>query len=95
MEAHAVMVPALFDLSTTHLIIILVILLLLFGSRLPGIMRNLGSSVSEFKKGMDTKPEAQQPPTSTPEGTVSRNAAPPPVAPTASAAPTDHQQPKV
>ncbi len=54
MEATPILVPALFDLSTTHLIIILVILLLLFGSKLPSIMRNLGGSVREFKKGMDS-----------------------------------------
>lgn len=27
------------------------IILLLFGSRLPGLMRSMGSSISEFKKG--------------------------------------------
>ncbi len=33
--------------------IILVILLLLFGSRLPSLMRNLGRGVVEFKKGVN------------------------------------------
>ena len=38
------------------------IILLLFGSRLPGVMRSMGSSVSEFKKGVrdgedDNKPD--------------------------------------
>ena len=32
--------------------VILVALLLLFGHRLPSVMRNMGRSVSEFKKGM-------------------------------------------
>ncbi len=40
-------------LGTQELIIILIILLLLFGSRLPSIMRSLGKSVNEFKKGMN------------------------------------------
>lgn len=34
-----------------ELVILGVIILLLFGSRLPGVMRSLGSSITEFKKG--------------------------------------------
>jgi len=33
-------------------VVILIIALLLFGPRLPSVMRALGKSVSEFKKGM-------------------------------------------
>ncbi len=33
--------------------IILVLVLLLFGNRLPSVMRSLGKGVSEFKKGID------------------------------------------
>ena len=35
-----------------ELLIILVVFLLLFGHRLPSVMRNLGSSAREFKKGV-------------------------------------------
>lgn len=40
--------------------IILVIVLLLFGNRLPGMMRSLGSSVTEFKKGMNESEDEEQ-----------------------------------
>jgi sec-independent protein translocase protein TatA len=38
--------------TPTQMIIMLVVILLLFGSRLPALMRSLGSSVNEFKKGI-------------------------------------------
>lgn len=37
--------------SPFELLILGAIILLLFGSRLPGLMRSMGSSISEFKKG--------------------------------------------
>jgi sec-independent protein translocase protein TatA len=36
----------------TSMLIVLVIVLLLFGSRLPSTMRSLGRGVTEFKKGL-------------------------------------------
>jgi TatA/E family protein of Tat protein translocase len=42
----------MFGLGTTELMIIAVIVLILFGSRLPKVMRSLGEGVVEFKKGL-------------------------------------------
>ncbi len=36
----------------TQLIIVLVVVLLLFGNRLPSVMRSLGEGITEFKKGI-------------------------------------------
>ena len=40
-------------LSGWELLVVLLVLLLLFGSRLPSVMRSLGRSATEFKKGMN------------------------------------------
>ncbi|MEM1062078.1 MAG: twin-arginine translocase TatA/TatE family subunit [Planctomycetota bacterium] len=37
--------------------IVLVIVLLIFGNRLPGVMRSLGLSIVEFKKGINEQPD--------------------------------------
>ena len=36
-----------------ELVIVLVIVMVLFGNRLPGTMRSLGQSLVQFKKGMN------------------------------------------
>jgi sec-independent protein translocase protein TatA len=47
----------------TEWLVILIIALLLFGSRLPSVMRSMGQSIKEFKRGMDDRldeePETQ------------------------------------
>jgi len=42
-----------------ELLIVAIIVLLLFGKRLPGVMRSLGTSIVEFKKGI--KDEVEEP----------------------------------
>jgi sec-independent protein translocase protein TatA len=40
-----------------ELLIVSIVILLLFGKRLPGVMRSLGSSIVEFKKGASESEE--------------------------------------
>ena len=46
-----------------ELIIIAVIVLILFGSRLPSVMRTLGRGVTEFKKGVQGVDDEDDKPT--------------------------------
>ncbi len=41
-----------FGLGPVELGILLVIMLILFGNRLPSVMRSLGQGITEFKKGV-------------------------------------------
>lgn len=43
---------AMFGLGTTELLILGAIVLLLFGTRLPKVMRSLGEGIVEFKRGV-------------------------------------------
>jgi sec-independent protein translocase protein TatA len=42
-----------YGFSPFTLLIVMVIILLLFGNRLPATMRSLGRGVTEFKKGLE------------------------------------------
>ena len=79
MEQHPVFVLGFNMPGGFEWIVIALALLLIFGRRLPEVMRGLGGSVREFKKGMDDGPAkpADAPPAPKVEGAVSRDAAPP------------------
>jgi sec-independent protein translocase protein TatA len=50
-----------FSLGGMEWVIILVIVLLLFGNRIPGLARSLGKGINEFKTGLregENKPDA-------------------------------------
>ena len=48
----------MFGIGQTELIILALVLVFLFGSqKLPSLMRNLGRSATEFKKGMRDEPD--------------------------------------
>lgn len=53
-------VPAFFSPSLPELLIVALVVLVLFGSRLPKVMRSLGSSITEFKKGVNEGSEEQE-----------------------------------
>lgn len=44
---------AMFGLGPTELVVVGIVVLLLFGSRLPSVMRNMGKGITEFKKGLN------------------------------------------
>ncbi len=51
-----------------HWLIILVVVLILFGGRkIPELMRGLGEGVRGFKEGMHGNPQAQNPPAPPPD----------------------------
>lgn len=43
----------MFGIGTTELIVVGLVALLLFGNRLPSVMRSLGTGISEFKRGLN------------------------------------------
>lgn len=53
----------MFGMGALELMIILVIVLVLFGgSKLPDLAKSLGKSMKEFKKGIASEPEEEQAP---------------------------------
>jgi len=55
-------VPLFINLGPTELIILLVIVLILFGgSRLPSLMKGMGEGIRNFKSGMNEEPDDKKP----------------------------------
>lgn len=46
-----------FGLNPWEIVVVALVVLLLFGNRLPSLMRSMGRSVVEFKKGVNEIPE--------------------------------------
>ena len=51
------------DLNPRYLVILVIVLVLFGGSKLPDLANSLGRSMKEFKKGIGAEPEAEQAPT--------------------------------
>lgn len=49
-----------FGISIWQLLIVLAIVMLLFGTRLPMIARSLGQSITEFKKGVQDADDGKE-----------------------------------
>ncbi len=63
MSTLASPVLAVFGIGPTELIVVLVILLLLFGgSKLPSLAKGLGQSIKEFKNAAKDEPAAEKKP---------------------------------
>ena len=48
---------AVFGIGTTEMIIVMVVILVLFGHRLPSVMRSMGKGIKEFKEGINEPTE--------------------------------------
>ena len=67
----------MFGLGYQELLLILVIVLVLFGgSKLPELAKSLGKSVKEFKKGIETEPVEDKIPKPVPDAPAAATAVP-------------------
>ncbi len=63
MDTTSATLAAIFGLGVPELVIILIILLVLFGgAKLPSLAKGLGQSIKEFKKASKDEPEAAKNP---------------------------------
>ncbi len=63
MDTTSATLAAIFGLGVPELVIILIILLVLFGgAKLPSLAKGLGQSIKEFKKASKDEPEAPKAP---------------------------------
>ncbi len=52
---------AMFESPSQWLIVLVIVLLLFGGNRIPELMSGLGSGMREFKKGLSEEPEEKKP----------------------------------
>ena len=52
----------MFGIGHWELLVIAIIILILFGHRLPSVMFSLGKGIKDFKKGINTQDEEDNPP---------------------------------
>ncbi len=50
----------MFGIGHWELLAILVVIFILFGHRLPSVMRSLGTGITEFKRGMNSPVEEDE-----------------------------------
>jgi sec-independent protein translocase protein TatA len=66
----------MFGIGTQELVIVMVVVLVLFGHRLPSVMRSMGRGIKEFKEGINDEAPADEdldePRSKKPEDTVSK-----------------------
>ncbi|WP_254510027.1 twin-arginine translocase TatA/TatE family subunit [Anatilimnocola floriformis] len=49
----------MFGIGTTELLVVGIVVLVLFGNRIPQTMKSLGVGLAEFKKGINSNTDAE------------------------------------
>lgn len=62
---HAINLVAILDSPMDIAIVVLVVLVLFGGKKIPEMMRGIGTGIKEFKQGMRDEPNPTPPPTTT------------------------------
>jgi sec-independent protein translocase protein TatA len=62
---HAISLVAIFDSPMDIAIVVLVVLVLFGGKKIPEMMRGIGTGIKEFKQGMRDEPAPAPPPSTT------------------------------
>jgi sec-independent protein translocase protein TatA len=65
MWQHALNLLAIFDSPMDIAIVVLVVLVLFGGKKIPEMMRGIGTGIKEFKQGMRDEPAPAPPPSTT------------------------------
>ena len=57
--SHCIEGFLMFGIGTTELLVVGIVVLVLFGNRIPQTMKSLGVGLSEFKKGINSNSDAE------------------------------------